>query len=249
MSDTEKGIHSGHRMRMRKKFADYGRDIFNTYELLEMLLYHSIPLKNTNPIARRLIAEFSDIEGVFTASKEELMSVEGVGERTADMIKAVGKIRIDREGFNLKKVPAYNFKDYNETGSFFVSYFDGRRDYETVMLLLDNKMSYIDFVSMADADYEMGAIKPKNFIDTAIRARASVCVIAHNHPYGPLYPTSGDVETNNMIRSALSGAGVILVEHYVVSGDGYLGFMNHLETAFYQKANLERFRKSEDISE
>ena len=249
MSDTEKGIHSGHRMRMRKKFADYGRDIFNTYELLEMLLYHSIPLKNTNPIARMLVATFSDIDGVFNATKEELMAVDGVGERTADMIKAVGKIQIDTAGFNLKTVPAYNFADYNDTGSFFVSHFEGNMDYETVMLLLDNKMAYIDFVTMASVDYEMGAIKPKNFIDTALRARASVCIIAHNHPYGPLYPTTGDVETNNMIRRALSGAGVTLVEHYIVSGDGYLGFMNHLETAFYQKANAQSFQKSEERSE
>ena len=92
MSNIKEGIHSGHRKRMRDKFFDYGRDIFHAHELLEMFLFHAVQYKNTNPIARNLLLRFSTLDGVLSASREELMSVEGVGPKIADMLITVGKI-------------------------------------------------------------------------------------------------------------------------------------------------------------
>ena len=40
---------------MRAKLQKYGGDVFEPHELLEMLLYFSIPQKNTNPTAHALI--------------------------------------------------------------------------------------------------------------------------------------------------------------------------------------------------
>ena len=51
-------MHVGHRGRMRDKLMTHGARIFDTYELLEMLLYYTIPYKDTNPIAKRLLSEF-----------------------------------------------------------------------------------------------------------------------------------------------------------------------------------------------
>ena len=47
-------IHQGHRSRMRDKLTLHGQFIFDTYELLEMLLYQTIPYRDTNPIAKKV---------------------------------------------------------------------------------------------------------------------------------------------------------------------------------------------------
>ena len=57
----DKDIHKGHRARMRSKLESYGPRIFDTYELLEMLLYYVIPYRDTNPIAKRLLAAFGSL--------------------------------------------------------------------------------------------------------------------------------------------------------------------------------------------
>ena len=88
MSDN---LHKGHRQRMREKLARAGEVAFNTYELLEMLLYSVIPYKDTNPVSQRLFMRFGSLHGIFSASIEELTSVEGVGEATARYIKALGE--------------------------------------------------------------------------------------------------------------------------------------------------------------
>ena len=36
-------VHTGHRKRMKAKYTLHGADIFDTHELLEMLLYTVIP--------------------------------------------------------------------------------------------------------------------------------------------------------------------------------------------------------------
>ena len=56
---AEKNIHSEHRKRMRDKLQKYGSDVFAPHELLEMLLYFSIPQKNTNPTAHALLDQQS----------------------------------------------------------------------------------------------------------------------------------------------------------------------------------------------
>ena len=88
----EKNVHSGHRARMRAKLAEHGQRIFDTYELLEMLLYYVIPYKDTNPIAKRLLAEFGSLDGVMSASEDALASVSGIGERAAHFINLVGSL-------------------------------------------------------------------------------------------------------------------------------------------------------------
>lgn len=244
----KEGIHSGHRARMREKFLDYGRDIFHSHELLEMLLFHAIKYKNTNPIARNLLLRFSTLDGVFSASREELLEVEGVGPKIADMLLTVGKIDIAGNDEQTDGDGPTIFDDYRETGEFFVNYFDSGFTYKTVMLLLNNKMEYIDLQAVYEMDCDSGGIKAQPFVDAAIDSRAAVVIIAHNHPYGPPFPSVGDKATNNMIADALFKSGVLLAEHYVVSGKKFVGFMNNISTAFSQYCDVERFFESKKNS-
>jgi DNA repair protein RadC len=72
-------------------------------------------------------------------------------------------------------------------------------------------MEFLDLVSMSDSDYDSAAVRVEPFISEAIRVNASVAIVAHHHPYGPLFPTPGDMATNDMIFDAFSNAGISLV--------------------------------------
>ena len=50
-----KGIHDGHRDRMREKFRKTGFEGMHPHEMLEMLLFYSVPRKDTNEMAHQLI--------------------------------------------------------------------------------------------------------------------------------------------------------------------------------------------------
>ena len=84
---------AGHRQRMRSKFKRCREDVFETYELLEMLLFLTIPVRDTKPIAKRLLAHFGGIAGVMAADEDELTEVDGVGAASARLIKVVSGLR------------------------------------------------------------------------------------------------------------------------------------------------------------
>ena len=234
-------IHSGHRSRMRRKFMDFGDRFFDDYELLEMFLYFSIPVRDTNPIAKRLIAAFGSLDGVLAAPIEELAVVDGIGEKTAKMIRLAGLCRSIPEAGIIKEVL---LDTYEVCGNFLAEMLGEREDCVTVLLSLDNKMRLISCDEIYPYDCSSGGVQPKAFADTAIKKRASVVVIAHNHPHGPLYPTEGDIQTNKAISAAFDSVGVIMAEHYVVCSNRYLGFMNHMATAFKQDSAINKFLRS-----
>ena len=74
----------------------------NDHELLEIVLFRTIPRQNTNPLAHELISAFGSLEGVFRASFEQLLAVKGVGETTAAYIQTIGEI--------IRRLPARNAK-------------------------------------------------------------------------------------------------------------------------------------------
>ena len=87
-----KNIHSGHRQRMREKAYKNGFDSFEQHELLEMLLYATVPQKDTNPIAHNLINSFGSFHAVFEAPVEELMKVSGMTKTSAFLLKMIPEI-------------------------------------------------------------------------------------------------------------------------------------------------------------
>ena len=239
-------IHAGHRARMRGKFARNPVDSFESYELLEMLLYHVIPYKNTHPVSKNLLFRFGDINGVFTAEKQELMAVEGVGEAVADFILSVGRF-ISTSTVEEQRVI---IDEYVKAGTVISRHLlKGAEKRGVAMLMLDNDMGFIGVKTVCDADFESAAVKSKLFLDCAVQHGASVVIIGHVHPYGPLFPTYGDVATNSMVRDALESAGVHLVEHFIVTNEGFVGIMANLNAAFKQTVALKKFLMTKEAAE
>ena len=230
---------------MRRKLLTHTARVFDTYEILEMLLYHVVSYKDTNPIAKSLLSAFGSIDGVLSASEGELMRVEGVGPGVAAFLRDVGRygdaIRSPRSAEKESAVV-----DYKSAGRYFVEYFRGKSATETVMLSLDNRMNIISLDKIYDIDLSSGAIREKRFLEVALRNRAAVVIIAHNHVYGTKIPTEGDRAGGEFVARALGMAGIVLAENYIIAGEDYLGFVNHLGMAFGQRPELRRFVESKE---
>ena len=236
-------IHKGHRERMRRKLELHGARTFDTYELLEMLLYHVIPYKDTNPVSKNLLSRFGSLDGVFQAKREELLKVEGIGDVAADLIASVGElINDDAADQSTNSI----FDDYTAVGEYFARHFAGLKTPRVAMLLLGNNMNFIGIKDMYELDYSSGAVRPEPFIEYALSNRASIAIIAHLHPFGPNFPSRGDVATNDLVANALADAAVTLAEHYIVSGTRFVGTMKHLQYAFCQSPQLDKFLRSKN---
>ena len=206
-------VHRGHRARMRSKLIRYGHRIFDTYELLEMLLYYVIPYKDTNPLSKRLLARFSSLDGVLSATEAELASVDGIGERAASLISLVSRM----DGVRGRKEALPPRLDSREAvAEYLLGYFTENTGSNIVVLLLDNAMRLLRSVPIPGRCFSSGSVQPREFISSTLVADASSAMIGYTYRDIVAFPHDGDMETGIAIRSALDAVGVPLLEIFAI---------------------------------
>jgi len=85
--------NKGHRQRLRERFLKSEENSRSQEALLELLLTYAIPLKDVQPLAKELLAEFGSLSGVLDASMEELSNFNGLSDNSAVLLKLVNWIR------------------------------------------------------------------------------------------------------------------------------------------------------------
>ena len=80
----KEGLHDGHRDRVKREFLQKGFDM-NTppHKIMEVLLFYSIPRKDTNEMAHELLNRFGSISGILDAPAEEIVKIPGISTNTA----------------------------------------------------------------------------------------------------------------------------------------------------------------------
>ena len=87
-------VHAKHRERMKTRIIKYGANTLADYELLEALLFYSIPRRDTKPIARALLDKFNTYNALCQASPQELSEIDHIGEHSAVLFKIIHRIAL-----------------------------------------------------------------------------------------------------------------------------------------------------------
>ena len=77
----------GHRDRLRARFTEVGGDGLPDYELLELVLFRSIPRRDVKRIAKDILKRFGTFAEALAAPAQRLMEVDGVGESVVTDLK------------------------------------------------------------------------------------------------------------------------------------------------------------------
>jgi len=211
---------------MKERFLREGIENFEPHNVLELLLFYSIPQKDTNETAHRLIERFGSLSAVFEAPFSELIKVDGVKEHSATLIKLVPELaqRYISEACS----PKGNYlPTIDDAGKYFTAKYIGATKEIIYLLLMDNKYKIIDCVKIHEGSVNSSAITMRKLIEAAIEAKASYAVLAHNHPGGLPIPSSDDIYTTRETERAFSLIGVNFLGHILVAGDKYLNILNY----------------------
>ena len=218
MSDN-KSIHDGHRQRLRNKFLKSGFDSFEPHNILELLLFYSIPRKDTNEIAHRLLNHFGSIRNVFNADFEELIKVDGIKENSATLIKMVPKIA--QEYMNDSVRVGYTMDTAAKIGEYFVNKYVGEKREIVYIMLLNNRYELLAVEKIHEGSVNSAQISTREILKFVIKYNAATFVLAHNHPEGTVCPSMDDINTTAHIMSTFLNFEMDILEHFVVAGDQY----------------------------
>lgn len=212
-------VHEGHRERLKESFLKNGLSTFNDINALELLLFYSIPRRDTNVIAHALIDHFGSISRVFEANFEQLLEVPGIGENTAALICLVPEI-MKKSAISATENVRY-LRTREEFGNYFIPRFMNEQNEVFLMVCLNNNSEIISCIELSRGDMNSVHASPRKIAETALRMNAAAVVLAHNHPHGIPAPSSEDVLCSRKIKQALALVDIELSDHIVVSGDKF----------------------------
>ena len=212
MSNKE-NLHAGHRERMIEKFLNNPQS-FSDHELLEVLLFYAIPRRNTNDIAHRLLRTFGSIEKVFSADRQTLKSIDGVGDKVATEIMLVGRfINIIHGGRN-EPARIANFGDlYRYVQKLFVNEKKVERFY---MILLSSEFKIMTSVDFTDEIASSVSVEIPELVNAFAIHRPKYLIISHNHISGDPEPSESDDIMTMRVNILCALHGVKLFDHLVV---------------------------------
>ncbi len=211
-------IHAGHRERMREKFLGCDVDRMPTHELLEILLFYSIPRQNTNETAHRLLDCFGSLENVLFADEGELMSVTGIKQSSATLLSLCGEM-LRRVMLERKESTALSYS-YHDVADYLRRLYVGVTVERVYLMLFDNAMRLLDCVLLTEGTVNHAQILPRDIIRHAIMKNAAGVIIAHNHPSGLALPSGEDIENTHRLNELLGAVDITLIEHMVVGESG-----------------------------
>ena len=218
----EKKLHEGHRQRVKDRYLAEGLDSFTDHQVLEMLLFFCIPMKDTNELAHKMINEFGTLAGLLEAHPVDITKRCGVSENISIMVSLIPSLA--RRYFKAKWGEKPVLNSSSKAGEYAISLFAGRT-YEAFFLICmdtQNRIIHADLVH--EGTINEAPVYPRMIVEAALRHKATSVVLAHNHPGGGLQPSMADIEVTKRITAALEAISISIMDHIIVAGDKYVSF-------------------------
>lgn len=213
---------AGHRKRLRDRFMQGGADAVPDYELLELVLFRSLPRQDVKPLARALLDRFGDFNHVLSATPARLTDVEGVGPAVVADLKIV-------------EAAAHRLAQAKILKRHVISSWDALLDYcRTAMahgeveqfrvLFLDRKNTLIADEAQARGTVDHVPVYPREIVKRALELNASALILVHNHPSGDPTPSQADIDMTEQIERACGALDLTVHDHLIIGKSAELSF-------------------------
>ncbi|MEB2843714.1 DNA repair protein RadC [Endobacterium cereale] len=217
---TEPPAHyHGHRERLRDKYRDHGDTSLADYEILELLLFRSIPRRDTKPLAKILIARFGNLAGVLGAPLGLLQEVKGIGENVALDLKLVATVGQRMLKSELRE------KQVLSSWSSVIDYCHAAMAHEPReqfrILFLDKRNALIADEVQGHGTVDHTPVYPREVVRRALELSATAMVLVHNHPSGDPTPSRADIDMTKTIIDTAKPLGIAVHDHIIIGKDGH----------------------------
>ncbi len=215
--DAEDGAsphYKDHRQRLRRRFLDGDAESFADYELMELLLFHSVERVDVKPLAKQLLRDFNGFGGVLAADEKQLVRYPRVTERTAAHFKAVREAA--RRLLRAEIADRPLISSWPRLVDYCRASMADERTERFRILFLDRKNRLIADEVQQKGTVDHTPVYPREVIKRALELGASALILVHNHPSGDPTPSQADIHMTREIRDAADKLGIALHDHVVV---------------------------------
>jgi DNA repair protein RadC len=209
--------------RPREKLRSLGAENLSIAELLAIILHHGTRQRTALDLARDLMKQAKDsLPGLCRLSIKEMMKVNGIGEAKAVQVAAA--LELGRRRLSLSSLDKKLVSGSQDIATYLQSQFRDHRHevFGVVYLNRANKINHFEIIS--EGGISGTVADPRIILRKAIEADAVSLILCHNHPSGSLRPSRADEQLTEKIREAASYLDMKVLDHIIVSEEGYYSF-------------------------
>lgn len=209
--------------RPREKLLSKGPAVLSDSELLAILINNGYKEKSAVDISKDILKiGNNNLNELGKLSIKDFQKIKGIGEAKAITIAAaleLGRRRqsatflektIVRTSKELAQYLRVNIKDYS---------------YEVFCVVFLNKANKVNHFEIISRGGITGTVAdPRIILKKALEEDATSIVLCHNHPSGNLKPSRADEELTFKIKEAAKYFDIIVMDHIIVSEEGYYSF-------------------------
>ena len=216
----------GHRKRQKDKFLKNSPSSFSDYELLELMLFQSIPRKDVKPLAKELLNKFGNLNNLINVDNENLSEVQGTNKSIFIHLQIIKEL--------MNRALVGQVMNQNVIGSWsalleYLKFNMGNLRLEQFrVLFLNKKNALIADEIMATGTIDQTPVYPREIIKRVLVHEAGSIILVHNHPSGNAKPSNSDIELTMQIVNACKTVNVGVHDHVIIGKSGYYSFKTNM---------------------
>lgn len=209
--------------RPREKLLSKTPAALSDSELLAILINNGTRQKSAVDLAKEVLKlGQNNLDELGRITVKELMKIKGIGEAKAITIAAALELGRRRQATSFLEKPVIRqsrdvavylqvqLKDYSH------------EVFGVIFLNRANKINQFEIISQGGIT---GTVSdPRVILKKALEAEAVSMVLCHNHPSGSLKPSRADEELTHKIKEAARFLDIAVIDHIIVSNEGYYSF-------------------------
>ena len=209
--------------RPREKLLSKGAEALSNAELLAILINNGSKNKSAVELAKEILKLGHDnLNELGKLSLTDFKKVKGIGEAKSITVAAALELgRRRHAAAALEKIIVKSSKDIAQYLRVTLKDYS----YEVFAVIFLNQANKINHFEIISRGGITGTVAdPRLILKKALEEDATSLVLCHNHPSGNLKPSRADEELTKKIKEAASYFDIKIVDHIIVSEDGFYSF-------------------------
>lgn len=208
--------HRSKDSRPRERLLKNGAASLSVAELLAILIGSGTNEKD----AMQLMGEVmeychNDLTLLARITYEELTAFKGIGEAKAITILAA--LEFARRRMDAQPTKRREFREAKDIYDFFRPLMCDKTHEVFWVLLLNNRLQYIDDRCISQGDVKGTVAEPRMIFNYVVSRQAVAFAVAHNHPSGNTKPSNEDDRLTRRIKTVAQELGIRFVDHIIVA--------------------------------
>ena len=207
-----------------EKIKNYGPMQLSNSELLAILIKTGNKNNSAIDLAKAIMMRCNNcLNELGKLSMIDFQKINGIGETKSITIMAA--LEMGRRRLNAESVLKHSIKGSHEVAQYLNEKFKDLTYEVFAVLFLNQANKIIHFEVISKGGITGTVADPRIILRLALGFGAVSIILCHNHPSGNLNPSNADKAITKKIGDAASLMDIKLIDHIIVSDEGYFSFM------------------------